>query len=73
MLLKKEIGLESWAMDAFVGAVLKRRGGASLGMDRGFNSAGNELQFFLRKRHDFRHDRAAIGPRSGHDRAAIGP
>ena len=34
---------------------------------------GERASTLLRKRHDFRHDRAAIGPRSGHDRATIGP
>ena len=50
-----------------MGAVFKRRGGASLGMGRGFNSAGNELQFCFEKGMIF----GMIGPRSGHDRATI--
>ena len=59
----------SWAIDAFVGAVFKRRGGASLGMGRGFNSAENELQFCFEKGMIF----GTIGPRSGHDRPTIAP
>ena len=50
MLLKREIGPESGAVEAVVGAVFKHRGGASLGMGRGFKSAANRLEFrFERK------------------------
>ena len=44
-------------------------GAVPLGEDRGFNSATNQLQFFLRISCIL----AAIRPRSGHDRAAIAP
>ena len=53
-------------------AVFKRRGGASLGMGRGFNSAAILTKFsgeFGSYFHDFS---TTIGPRSGHDRATIG-
>ena len=40
-----------------------------MGVDRGFNSATNQLQFRLRRSCIL----AAIGPRSGHDRATIAP
>ena len=38
MLLKREIGPNSWVIRAVVGADLKRRGSGSLGMSCGFNS-----------------------------------
>ena len=72
MLLKREIGLESWVMEAIVEAVFKCRGGASLGMGRGFNSAAILTKFsgeFGSYFHDFS---TTIGPRSGHDRDTIG-
>ena len=37
----------------------------------GFKSAGKGLQFCFEKRHEFRRDRATIGPRSRRDRALI--
>ena len=75
MVLKRELARRAWAIDAFVGAVFKRRGGDSLGMGRGFNSApifdrisrSKSFQFLPRSHHD----RATIAPRSGHDRASI--
>ena len=80
MLLKRELGPKSWPLEAVVGVVSRRRGGASWGMGRGFNSAENELQFCVEKGLIFGtigprsgRDRAAIGPRSGRDRAEIGP
>ena len=50
-----------------MGAVFKRRGGDSLGMGHGFNSAGNELQFCFKKGMIF----GTIGPRSRRDQAII--
>ena len=69
MLLKGKLGSKSWAMEVIVEAVRWRRGGDSLGVDCGFSSATNQLQFCLRISCIL----AAIGPRSGHDRAVIGP
>ena len=54
----------SWAIDAFVGAVFKRRGGDSLGMGRGFNSAPILTGFHGQKASNFCLDRTTIGPRS---------
>ena len=54
-----------------MGAVFKRRGGASLGMGRGFSSATILTKFsggFSSYFHDFS---TTIGPRSGHDRGSI--
>ena len=61
MLLKREIGPESWAVEAVVGAVFKRRGDASLGMGRGFKSAANRLEFRFERKLQNR-------PRSSRDR-----
>ena len=55
-----------------MGAESKHRGGASLGMGRGFNSAAILTKFsgeFGSYFHDFS---TTIGPRSGHDRDSIG-
>ena len=56
-------------------AVLRGHGSDSLGRHRGFpigmECAGIWLQISLKKDHDFRHDRATIGSRSGHDRGLI--
>ena len=71
MVLKRELARRSWAIDAFVGAVFKRRGGDSLGMGRGFNSAPILTGFHGQKASNFCHDRAAIGARSRRDRATI--
>ena len=75
MLLKGKLGLKSWVMETIVEAVCCRRGGDSLGMGCGFNSATNRLMFSFnfasdlpRFRRNFRHDRATIGSRSGVDR-----
>ena len=71
MVLKRELARRSWAIDAFVGAVFKRRGGDSLGMGRGFNSAPILTGFHCQKASNFCHDRTTIAPRSGHDRPSI--
>ena len=71
MLLRGKLVRGSWAIDAFVGAVFKGRGGDSLGMGRGFNSATILTKFsggFSSYLHD---DRTTIGPRSGHDQGLI--
>ena len=75
MLLKGKLGLKSWVMETIVEAVCCRRGGDSLGLGCGFNSATNRLVFSFnfasdlpRFRRDFCHDRATIGSRSGVDR-----
>ena len=71
MLLKREIGPESWAIEAIVEALCKGHGSGSLGRDRsfgiGYELATIFLQSSLKGGQDFRHDR----PRSGHDRASI--
>ena len=70
--LKREFGPKSWAVEAVVGAIFKRRGGSSLSMSHGFNFAAlltkfsGEFGSFL---HDFS---ATSGPRSSHDRVTIG-
>ena len=73
MLLKREIGSKSWAMEAIVEAVCKGRGSGSLGRRRSswidHELATNLLQFSFEMATNF----ATIGPRSGHDHAAIGP
>ena len=61
MLLKREIGPESWAVEAVVGPVFRHRGGASLGMGRGFKSAANRLEFCFERKLQNR-------PRSSRDR-----
>ena len=45
LVLKRKLGSESWAMDAIVEAIWWRRGGNSVGIDRGFNSATNQCEF----------------------------
>ena len=67
MVLKRKLARRSWPIEAFVGAVFKRRGGDSLGMGRGFKSAGKELEFRFEKATNF----GTIGPRSRRDRATI--
>ena len=69
MLLKREIGPESWAVEAVVGAVFKRRGGASLGMGRGFKSAANRLEFHFERKLQNRPCSSRDRPRSSVDRA----
>ena len=73
-LYKEDFSPKSWAIEAVVGADLRRRGG-------GFHWAASWLQsrdestlISLQKNHDrttirprSRHDRATIAPRSGHD------
>ena len=68
MLLKREIGPESWAIEAVVGAVLHGRESASLGRTRS-SHIGRKFRFeFAPNSHHFGHDRATMAPRSGHDR-----
>ena len=57
----------SWAINAFVGAVFKRRGGASLGMGRGFKSAANRLEFRFKKKLQNRPRFSRDRPRSSVD------
>ena len=68
MLLKREIGSKSWAMEAIVEAVCKGRGSGSLGRRHSswihHELATNLLQFSFEMAMNF----ATIGPRSGHDR-----
>ena len=61
MVFKEEIGPKLWMMEAIVEAVFKRRGGASLGMGRGFKSAANRLEFRFKRKLQNR-------PRSSRDR-----
>ena len=75
MLLKGKLGLKSWVIETIVETVCSRRGGDSLGLGCGFNSATNRLVFSFnfasdlpRFHRDFRHDLATIGSRSGVDR-----
>ena len=73
MLLKRELGPKSWAVEAVVGAVLHGRESASLGRTQS-SHVGRKFRFvFAPNSRLFGHDRATIGPRSGHDRATIGP
>ena len=73
MLLKREIGPKSWAIEAVVGAVLQGRGSDSLGRIRN-SHIGREFRFeFAPNSHHFSHDRATIAPRSGHDRGPGSP
>ena len=58
---KEDIGPKLWMMEAIVEAVFKRRGGASLGMGRGFKSAANRLEFRFKRKLQNR-------PRSSRDR-----
>ena len=73
MLLKREIGSKSWAMEAIVEAVCKGRWSGSLGRRRSswidHELAANWLQFSFEMATNF----TTIGPRSGRDHAAIGP
>ena len=41
MFLKGKLAQKSWAIEAVMGADLKRRGGDFVGIDRGFDSATN--------------------------------
>ena len=73
--LKRELSLESWMMEAVVGAIFKRRGGFSFSMSHGFNFGSILTKFrgefgplFPRFR---RYEWTTIEPRSGHDRASI--
>ena len=73
MLLKRELGPKSWAVEAVVGAVLHGRESASLGRTRS-SHVGRKFRFvFAPNSRLFGHDRATIGPRSRRDRAAIEP
>ena len=45
MLLKGKLGSKSWVVETIVEAVCCRRGGDSLGLGCGFNSAMNRLVF----------------------------
>ena len=68
---KGEIGPESWAVEAVVVAIFKRRGGSSLSMSRGFNLTAILTKFsgeFGSSFHDFS---TTIGPRSRRDRVTI--
>ena len=68
MLLKRELGPKSWAVEAVVGAVLHGRESASLGRTRS-SHVGRKFRFvFAPNSRLFGHDRATIAPRSGHDR-----
>ena len=71
MVLKRELARRSWAIDAFVGAVFKRRGGDSLGMGRGFNSATNRLVFSFNFASYLPRFSSRFSPRSGRDLASI--
>ena len=72
MLLKRKLGPKTSAIEAVVGVVWRRRGNESLGAASWLQfhekSALIGLQISLQKGHDFRHNRAAIGLRSGVDR-----
>ena len=62
ILLKREIGPKSWAIEAVVGVVLQGPGSASLGRTRS-SHIGREFRFeFAPNSHHFSHDRATIGP-----------
>ena len=71
MLLKREIGPNSWVIEAVVEADSWLRGSDSLGMDRGFNSTTNQLEFGFNFASIFSTIFATIAPRSGRYRASI--
>ena len=70
--LKEKLARRSWPIEAFVGAVFKRRGGNSLGMGRGFKSATNRLDFSFNFASLLSRFSPRFPPRSRHDRVAIG-
>ena len=72
MVLKRKLSLKSWAMEAIVEAVLWCRGGDSMGMDRGFNSAMNQRDFSFNFGSLLPRFLLRFPPRSRHDRVAIG-
>ena len=72
MLLKGKLGLKSWVMETIVEAVWWRRGGDSMGMDRGLNSATLLTNFSGEFGSSFHNFSAPSGPRSSHDRVTIG-
>ena len=60
LVLKREIGPKSWAIEAVVGAVFQGRGSDSLGRIRS-SHIGREFRFeFAPNSHHFSHDRATI-------------
>ena len=70
--LKEKLARRSWPIEAFVGAVFKRRGGDSLGMGRGFKSAMNRIDFSFNFASLLPRFSPQFPPRSRHDRVAIG-
>ena len=64
MLLKRELGPKSWAVEAVVGAVLHGRESASLGRTRSSHVGRKFLFIFAPNSRPFGHDQATIGPRS---------
>ena len=73
--LKGKLARGSWAIEAVVEAVCRGHGRGTLGRHRGFQigieGATILPRFSLQNSHDFCHDRATIGRRSGHDRGLI--
>ena len=63
---KEKLARRSWAIDAVVGADLRRRGGDSLGRLHG-SRIGREFRF------NFASTEASIALDHGHDQAAISP
>ena len=71
MLLKREIGPESWAVEAVVGAVLHGRESASLGQTQS-SHVGRKFRFeFALNSHHLGHDRATMWSWPSVDRRLI--
>ena len=71
MFLNEKLARQSWPIEAFMGAVFKRRGGDSLGMGHGFKSATNWLDFSFNFASRLPRFSPRFSSRSGHDRASI--
>ena len=72
MLLKREIGPNSWVIGAVVEAICRGRGSGSLGRDCSFGIGRKLATILLHSSHDYRRNRprsTTIEPRSGVDHA----
>ena len=73
MLLKREIGLESWGIGAVVEAICTGDESGSTWRGRGSTFVTILTEFSGGFSPHFHNFSTTIGPRSGHDRATIGP
>ena len=67
MLLKREMGPNSWVIGAVVEAICRGRGSGSLGRDRSFGIGHELATILLHSSHDYRRNRprsTTIGRRS---------